>query len=275
MTLLDGKKLSQKLLDELKEGVKDISRPLRLAVVMVGEHPASLSFIKQKQRSCEDVGIAFKFYKYPENISTQQLRKNLNAVCKLKKNSGVIVQLPLPKHINKQYILNTVPPEKDVDVLAERSLGKFYTGRLSIIPPTVAGIIQLLEEYKVEIKGKNVVIVGAGTLVGKPLATHLINQKTTVTILNSSTQDISEFTKKADILVSGVGKANLITADMVKEGTVVIDAGICEVGDGKIRGDVDFENVSKKSSYITPVPGGVGPMTVVMLLSNVVTLAKK
>lgn len=274
MVILDGRQLSQKILDNLKEEIKGIAKPLRLAIVMVGEHPASLSFIKQKQRSCKNVGIDFKFYKYPENISTASLRKNLNAVCKLKKNTGVIIQLPLPGHINKQYILNTVPPEKDVDVLAERSLGKFYTGRLSIIPPTIAGIIQLLEEYKID-KGKNVVIVGAGTLVGKPLATHLINQKATVTVLNSSTQDISEFTKKADILISGVGKANLITADMIKEGTVVIDAGLCEVGDGKIRGDVDFENVSKKASYITPVPGGVGPMTVVMLLSNVVTLAKK
>ncbi len=275
MTLLDGKQFSQKLLEKLKKEVKEIARPLRLAIVMVGEHPTAISFIKRKQASCENVGIGFKFYKYPEDISTQQLRKNINAVCKLKKNTAVIIQLPLPAHINKQYILNTVPPEKDADVLAERSLGRFYTGRLPIIPPTIAGIMKFFEEFNIEVKGKNVVIVGAGTLVGKPMATHLINQGATVTVLNEYTPDISHHTKNAEVLISGVGKPGLIDGDIVNEGVIVIDAGLAEVGEGKIRGDVDFESVSKKSSYITPVPGGVGPMTVAMLLSNVVTLAKQ
>lgn len=275
MTLLDGRKLSQKILDELREKIKGIAKPLRLAIVMVGRDPTALSFIKQKERSCEDAGIGFKFYKYPEDITTARLRKNIHTVCKLKKNTGVIVQLPLPPHINKQYMLNTVPPEKDVDALSEKSLGKFYTGRLPILPPTIAGIMRLLREYKIEVKGKNTVIVGAGTLVGKPMATHLINQGATVTVLNEHTSDISRHTKNAEILISGVGKPGLITGDMVSEGVVVVDAGLAEVGGGKIRGDVDFDSVSKKASYITPVPGGVGPMTVAMLLVNVVALAEK
>jgi len=270
--LLDGRKLSQKILGELKEKVKEIAKPLRLAIVMVGEHPTALSFIKQKKKSCEDIGIEFKFYKYPDEITTAQLRKNIHVVCKLKKNTGVLVQLPLPSHINKQYILNTVPPEKDVDVLSEKSLGRFYTVRSSIIPPTVAGIMKFFEEYEIEVKGKNIVIIGAGTLVGKPLALHLVNLGATVTVLNEHTPDISRYTKNAEMLISGVGKPGLITGDMVSEGVVVVDAGLAEVGGGKMRGDVDFDSVSKKASFITPVPGGVGPMTVAMLLSNLVTL---
>lgn len=275
MTLLDGKTLSQKILGNLKEEIKGIAKPLRLAICMVGEHPTAISFIKRKQASCEDVGIGFKFYKYPEDITTAQLRKNLSVVCKLKKNTSVIIQLPVPAHINKQYILNTVPPEKDVDVLSERSLGRFYTGRSPIVPPTIAGIMKFFEEFNINVKGKNVVIVGAGTLVGKPMATHLINSGAAVTVLNEHTQNISQFTKNAEILVSGVGKPELIKGDMVSNSVVVIDAGLAEVGEGKIRGDVDFESVSKKASYITPVPGGVGPMTVAMLLSNVATLAEQ
>ncbi len=275
MTLLDGRKLSQKVLNELKEEIKGIAKPLRLAICMAGVHPTAISFIKQKEKSCNDIGIGFKFYKYPEDITTAQLRKNVNAVSKLKKNTAVIIQLPLPPHINKQYMLNTVPPEKDIDALSEKSLGKFYTGRLPILPPTIAGIMKLLEEYKIGVKGKHAVIVGAGTLVGKPMATHLINQGATVTVLNEFTPDISQYTKNAEILISGVGKAGLITGDMVSDGVIVIDAGLAEVGEGKIRGDVDFESVSKKASYITPVPGGVGPMTVAMLLYNLVVLAEK
>lgn len=273
VVLLDGKKLSEKILRDVKEKAGQLSPPLQLAVVMTGEHPATLSFIKQKQKSCENVGIDFKFYKYPADITTAQLRKNLNKICKLKKNTGVIVQLPIPEHINKQYILNTVPPEKDVDVLSERSLGKFYTGRSLILPPTIAGIMKFLEEYNIEIKGKHVVIVGAGGLVGKPLATHLINQKATVISVNETTPDISHFTKDADILVTGVGKPNLVTCGMIKESVVVIDAGLAEAN-GKITGDVDFESVSKKASYLTPVPGGVGPVTVAMLLQNLHTLSQ-
>lgn len=273
MTLLDGKKLSQKILAEVKTAAEQFTPPLRLTVIMVGEHPATLSFIKQKQKSCEDVEIDFKFYTYPADISTAQLRKNLNKICKLKKNTGVIVQLPIPEHINKQYILNTVPPEKDVDVLSERSLGKFYTGRSPILPPTIAGIMKFFEEYNIEIKGKHIVIVGAGTLVGKPLATHLINQKSTVVSVNETTPNISHFTKDADILITGVGKPGLITDDVVKDGVVVIDAGLAEAN-GKITGDVDFDSVSKKASYITPVPGGVGPVTVAMLLQNLLVISQ-
>jgi len=274
MILLDGKKLSQQILDELKDQIKKMAKPSGLAIIMVGEHPATLSFIKQKEKACEDIGIRFNFYKYPEDISTAELRNKINIVCKVKKNTGVIIQLPVPDHINKQYILNTVPPEKDVDVLAEKSLGKFYTDRLPILPPTIAGIMRFLKETKTKTQGTHIVIVGAGGLVGKPLATHMINQGATVSILNEFTSDIAQFTKEADVLVTGVGKPGLITDDMVKEGVIVIDAGLAEAGDGKITGDVDFKSVSKKASYITPVPGGVGPMTVAMLLKNLVELAK-
>ena len=232
-------------------------------------------------------------FKFPAKISVLEFKKEIEKVIKSPVNSGVIIQLPLPRTtfqekslteratqkvvrgLPKKFLaeefLNLIPEEKDVDVLSEKSLGKFYQGTLKILPPTVNGILYLLKSYKIGSIGKNVVIVGAGRLVGFPLATQLLKEKATLSVLNEWTRDASSFTKKADILISGVGKPNLIKGNVVKKGGVVIDAGT-SMKKGKLIGDVDFKSVSEKASYITPVPGGVGPLTIACLLENLVKL---
>ena len=274
MKLLDGKKLSEKILTNLKKKVKKSKLHLRLAVIQVGENLVSQVFINQKKKACEKVGLKFKLYKFPAKIKDLEFKKEIKKIVQNPTNSGVIIQLPLPEKFFPEDFLNLIPEEKDIDVLSEHSLGKFYQGTLRILPPTVNGILQLLKDYKVTLKGKNVVIVGAGRLVGFPLATQLLKEKATLSVLNEFTRDTPSFTKKADILVSAVGKPNLIKSKMVKKGVVVIDAGSSRK-DGKVVGDVDFQSVAKKASYITPVPGGVGPLTVACLLENLVKLYKK
>jgi len=269
--ILDGKKLSEEILENLKKKIKTRGLKLSLAVVQVGENPVSQIFISQKKKACERVGIDFKLCKLPAKISVSELKKEIEKVAKNPANSGVIIQLPLPKKFFPEAFLNLIPEEKDIDVLSEKSLGKFYQGTLKILPPTVQGILYLFKNYKIELKGKNVVIVGAGRLIGNPLALRLLQEKATVSVLNEFTKDAPSFTKKADILISGVGKPNLITGGMVKKGVMVIDAGT-SIKKGKLMGDVDFKSVSKKASYITPVPGGVGPMTVACLIENLVKL---
>ncbi|MFH1181201.1 MAG: bifunctional 5,10-methylenetetrahydrofolate dehydrogenase/5,10-methenyltetrahydrofolate cyclohydrolase [bacterium] len=290
MVILDGKKLAEEILTNLKSRGKK----LKLAVVLVGGDSIAQIFINQKRKACEKIGVNFELFKFPTEISGTELRAEIKKIVSDSDNSGVVIQLPLPEQINDvQEILNLVPPKKDVDVLSEESLGKFSQGTLLILPPTVSGISHLLERYRINIKGKNIVIVGAGRLVGYPLALGLLRQNATVTVLNRHTQDLSSFTKKADILISGVGKPSLIKGNMVKKGVVVIDAGSAmekrkAVGDEvcplrgfpssspslRLVGDVDFQSVSKKASYITPVPGGVGPLTVACLLDNLVELNK-
>ena len=273
MKLLDGKKLSEKILVKLKEETKKSKLKLRLAVVQVGENPISQIFINQKKKACQKIGFDFKLFKLPAKISNFELKKEIKKIVKNPANSGVIIQLPLPKKFIAEEILNLIPEEKDIDVLSEESLGKFYQGTLKVLPPTVQGILYLLKNYKIELRGKDVVIVGAGRLVGFPLAIQLLREKATVSVLNEFTRDTPFFTKKADILVSGVGWPNLIKGDLVKKGVIVIDAGT-SMKKGRLVGDVDFKSVSKKVSYITPVPGGVGPMTVACLLENLVKLNK-
>lgn len=270
--ILDGNKLSEKILDELKKKIEASSKRIRLAVVLVGQDPVSLKYIEQKKKACKKIGADFRLYQFSENISTRKLRRELANITKATINTGIIIQLPLPEDINRQYILDAIPSEKDVDLLSSSSLGKFYTGKLDILPPTAGGVLRLLDEYKISIKGKNVVIVGAGSLVGKPLSILMMQKEATVTVCNNFTKNLGELTKKADILVSGVGKPGLITGKMVKNGVVIIDAGFSTIDKG-VRGDVDFDSVAEKASYITPVPGGVGPMTVAVLLSNLIKLA--
>ena len=271
--ILNGKELSEKILAKLKEEVKKSKLKLRLAVIQVGENSVSQVFINQKKKACEKTGINFKLFKFPAKISVLEFKKEIEKIVKSKVTSGVIIQLPLPKKFLAEEFLNLIPEEKDVDVLSEKSLGKFYQGTLKILPPTVNGILYLLKSYKIGSIGKNVVIVGAGRLVGFPLATQLLKEKATLSVLNEWTRDAFSFTKKADILISGVGKPNLIKGNAVKKGGVVIDAGT-SMKDGKLIGDVDFGSVSKKASHIAPVPGGVGPLTVACLLENLVKLNK-
>jgi len=269
--ILDGKKLSEKILFKLKKETKNLN--LKLGVVLVGENPVSQVFINQKREACKIVGIDFELFNFPSKISTSKLKEKIKKIIRKAGISGLIIQLPLPKHFKTQEILNIVPLEKDVDVLSEESLGKFYQGNLPILPPTVAAVELILKAYRIKIKGKNIIVVGGGRLVGKPLVVWLLNKEATFSIVNKFTKNISSFTKKADILISGVGKPRLIKGNMVKKGVVVVDAGTSKIR-GKIKGDVDFESCSKKASYITPVPGGVGPMTVAMLLNNLVKMSK-
>ena len=274
MKILDGKKLAEKILANLKKEAEKFKPRLSLAVVQVGENLISQVFINQKKKACEKIGVGFKLFKFPAKIKDSELKKAIEKIVKIPANSGVIIQLPLPKRFFPEDFLNLITEEKDVDVLSEHSLGKFYQGTLEILPPTVNGILQLLKDYKIVLKGKNVVIVGAGRLVGFPLATQLLKAKATLSVLNEWTRDTPSFTKKADILVSAVGKPDLIKGNVVKRGVVIIDAGSSRKN-GKVVGDVDFKSVSKKASFVTPVPGGVGPLTVACLLENLVKLNKK
>lgn len=269
MKILDGKKLAEGILNNLAKKIKSRSLKLKLAVIQIGENPVSEIFINQKQRACDKVGIDFELFKFPVEIGSLPLKRKIKKIAGDPANSGIIIQLPLSRQ--PEEFLNLIPKEKDIDVLSEESLGKFYQGTLKILPPTVKGILELLRNYKISLKGKNIVIVGAGRLVGFPLAVQLLKEKATVSVLNEFSKDAPSFTKKADILISAVGKKNLIKGNMVKNGAVIIDAG-SSIEKGKSSGDVDFQSVAKKASYITPVPGGVGPMTVACLLENLVKI---
>jgi methylenetetrahydrofolate dehydrogenase (NADP+)/methenyltetrahydrofolate cyclohydrolase len=269
--ILDGKKLAEQIFQKLKKEVKNRRLKLRLAIILVGDNPVSEIFVNQKKKACEKVDVGFKLFNFPSKIKPGLLKKQIEKIAKNQSISGMVIQLPLPKSFNVQEFLNLIPEEKDVDVLAEKSVGKFYQGRLPISPPTVKGILYLLKKYKIDLKGKNIVIVGAGRLVGNPLANQLLREKATLSVLNEFTRDTASFTKKADILVSAVGKPNLIKNRMVKKGAVIIDAGT-SLRKNKLSGDVDFKAVIKKAKYITPVPGGVGPLTVACLLENLVKL---
>ncbi len=272
--ILDGRKLAEKIFNNLKRKVETNNLKLCLVVIQIGENLVSRIFINQKKKACEKIGINFKLFKFSAEISNLKLKEKIKKIVKESANSGVIIQLPLPKKFLPEEILNLIPKEKDIDILSEKSLGELYQGTLKILPPTVNGILRLLKNYRIEIKGKNIVVVGAGRLVGFPLASQLLKEKATLSVLNEWTRDASSFIKKADILISGVGKPNLIKGNMVKKDVIVIDAGSA-MKNGKIVGDIDFKSVSSKASHITPVPGGVGPLTVACLLENLVKLNTK
>lgn len=274
MVLLNGQRLADRILGKLKKEIKIRQLKLKLAVVLVGNDAASLTFIRKKHAAAKKIGVGFSLYRFKDGVSMSQLKKEVANIVLDPENSGVVVQLPLPKNIDTQKILDIVPGKKDADVLSIDSFERFSQGKSSIFPPTVGAISYLLKEYKISIKRKYVVVVGSGQLVGKPLAAWLKLHGANFSILDKSTEDISAFTKKANILISGVGKANLIKGNMVSDGAIVLDAGTIKKN-GKTVGDVDFKSVSKKAGYITPVVGGVGPMTVACLLENLVKLAIK
>ena len=274
MILLDGKKLSEEILKNIKKRVKSHRLKLRLAVVQIGKNPASQIFIRQKKKACKKTGIGFKLFEFSARIKKSELKKKIDKICQDSKNSGVIIQLPVPKKFHSEEgFTNLIPEKKDIDILSERSFGKYFFTGIKILPPVVDGILRLLKNYKIKIKGKNIAVIGMGRLVGIPLIPQLLREFATPTIINVFTKNPSFFTKEADILISGVGKPNLIKQNMVRKGAIVIDAGTT-LKKGKLVGDIDFRRVSKKASYITPVPGGVGPMTVVCLLENLVKLNK-
>jgi methylenetetrahydrofolate dehydrogenase (NADP+)/methenyltetrahydrofolate cyclohydrolase len=266
--ILDGRKLSKKILKDLNKKVSRQKKKLRLAAVLVGQDPASLVFLKYKEKACREAGVGFKLYKFSANISQELLAQKVKAACADGQNSGVVIQLPLPRSLKAQEILNLVPIQKDVDKLSENNLNN------KILSPVLQGIADFFKEYKIKIKGKNVVVLGKGKLVGKPAADWAQSQGAKVVSLDSATKDISKFTKKADILICGTGQPGLVKGEMVKRGVVVIDAGTAEQNK-KLSGDIDFQSVAPKAGFITPVPGGVGPMTVVSVIKNLVNLNKK
>lgn len=274
MMLLDGKKVSQDIKDKLKEEVINIkekyNKTPHLAIVLVGENQASKVYVRNKLKACDYIGIKSTLIKESENITEEQL---LNIVNDLNNNDdicGIIVQLPLPKHINEDVIINAISTKKDVDGFGIENKGKLFSGLNCLHSATPEGIMSLLDAYNIPIEGKSAVVVGRSNIVGKPIAMLLLSKNATVTIAHSRTQNLKEVTKQADILVVAIGKAKFITSDMVKEGATVIDVGINRV-DGALCGDVDFENVAPKCGYITPVPGGVGPLTIASLLKNTIS----
>ena len=274
-TILDGKKLRDKIFEDLKEKIDKMKKKPTLAVILVGENPASQIYVRNKKKTAEKLGINSLSIEYPADISEKELVAKIEELNNDKNVTAILVQLPLPKHINKNKVIDAILPQKDVDGLTPYNLGKLFSGEKPYVYPcTPKGILLLLDEYNIELDGKNIVVIGRSNLVGKPVAQMLLNRNATVTMCHSHTKNLSEITKTADIVVSAVGK-NVIGEKMLKSNCVVIDVGIFRDENGKLSGDVDFENVSKISAYISPVPGGVGPMTIASLMLNTVELAKK
>ncbi|ELS01391.1 5,10-methylene-tetrahydrofolate dehydrogenase/methenyl tetrahydrofolate cyclohydrolase [Xenococcus sp. PCC 7305] len=275
--ILDGKTLAKKIQARLKEQIAvlepKIGRPPGLAVLMVGDNPASAVYVRNKEKSCARVGIASFGRHFPENTTQEILEQEILKLNQDDRVDGILVQLPLPKHLDSVGLLLKIDPDKDADGLHPTNLGRLVRSETGLRSCTPAGVMRLLEEYNIAIAGKKAVVVGRSILVGKPLALMLLEQNATVTIAHSRTQDLGAVCREADILVAAVGKPEFITAEMVKPNAVVIDVGINRIeaeGKSRLVGDVDFESVSQVASYITPVPGGIGPMTVAMLLHNTV-----
>ena len=279
--LLDGKKVAQKIKNQLKDEIKKYtSKGLRnpsLAVILVGNDPASEVYVRNKRKACEEVGINSVYIHLKEEIPEEELLKYIDRLNKDDEIDGILVQLPLPKHINSQNIITAIDPHKDVDGFHPENIGKLATGMKDcIIPCTPLGIWILLKEYEIQTYKKDVVMVGASNIVGKPMSLlFLRNEEATVTVCHRNTKDLAHHTRQADILIVAVGKPHLITEDMVKEGAVVVDVGINRLENGKLVGDTDFEALLNKVSAITPVPGGVGPMTVASLLVNTVSIYRQ
>jgi methylenetetrahydrofolate dehydrogenase (NADP+)/methenyltetrahydrofolate cyclohydrolase len=277
MQILDGKALAQKIKQEAKLEVaklKEQGITAGLAVVVVGDDPASHVYVRMKQSSCEDVGIYSIIHKMPDDISQDKILETITMMNQNPNIDGILVQLPLPPHIDEDTILGAISPQKDVDGFHPCNVGKLVLGMDSFVPCTPLGVMSLLKEYDIDPKGLDACVVGASNIVGKPMMNLILNEFATVDICHIHTKDLASHTQRADLLFVGVGKINLITEDMVKEGAIIIDIGINKNEAGKLVGDVDFENVSKKCSYITPVPGGVGPMTISTLMQNTIKAAK-
>lgn len=268
---IDGKAISQKIKDELKEQAAALKKQgitITLAVIQVGNDPASTVYVRNKKKGCEYIGIESLSYELPEETTQQELLSLIGELNRKDEVNGILVQLPLPAHIDEDKVIRAIHPKKDVDGFHPQSVGALCIGQPGFVSCTPAGIIQLLKRSNIEIAGKECVVLGRSNIVGKPMAVLMLRENATVTIAHSRTRDLKEVTKRADILIAAVGKPKMITADYVKEGAVVIDVGINRDENGKLCGDVDFESVEPLCRAITPVPGGVGPMTIAMLLNN-------
>ena len=271
-----GKMVSAKVRGSILEevnGLKDKGVRPGLAVIIVGEDPASKVYVRNKESACEECGFYSEKYAMPEETTQEELLGLIDELNHNPRIDGILCQLPVPKHINEQAIIDAISPEKDVDAFHPINVGKIMVGNFDFLPCTPAGVMQLLEEYDIDPNGKNCVVIGRSNIVGKPMAMLLLHKNGTVTICHSRTKNLKEVCAQADILVAAVGKADFVTADMVKEGAVVIDVGMNRK-DGKLCGDVAFDEVNEKASYLTPVPGGVGPMTITMLMKNTLKAAK-
>ena len=278
MVLLDGKALSDKIKKQVKADVEELQQTRQitpgLAVILVGNDPASATYVKMKSKSCSDAGIYSVVHEMPATISQESILKTIDMMNQNPNIDGILVQLPLPSHIDTTVILEAIDHKKDVDGFHPFNVGRVRAGLDGFIPATPYGVMELLKEYDIDVKGKDVCVVGASNIVGKPLATLMLNANATVDICHIFTKDLKAHTSKADIVCVGTGVVGLIKEDMIKDGAIVIDIGINRLSDGKIVGDVDFDKVAPKCSYITPVPGGVGPMTIAMLLVNTIKSAK-
>ena len=276
MEIIDGKKLAKEIrgnlkikCDELKEkGIKP-----KFAVIMVGNDKASQIYVKNKSKACEEIGIEFEEYLLDENVNQEELIQQIEELNNDKTTHGILLQSPIPSHLDINEAFRTIAPEKDVDGFNPVNVGKLCLNQDTLVSCTPYGIMKMFEAYNIDLTGKNVTILGRSNIVGKPLIQCCLNKNATVTVCHSKTKNLKERTKEADVVIAAIGKSKFVTADMIKQGAVVIDVGINRGEDGKITGDVDFENVSQKASYITPVPGGVGPMTIAMLMNNVIKAA--
>lgn len=268
MKLLDGKEVKLKMLDDLKEKVESLDTKLGLTVIQVGEDPASSVYVNQKNKMASNMGFNFNHIKLDEKVEEEELLSIIDDLNNDDKVDGILVQMPIPEHLDAKKIQNAISPYKDVDGLTDINMGKLCHNIPSLVPCTPMGIVDLLDYYQIDIEGKNVVIVGRSDLVGKPLASLMNNRNATVTLCHSKTKDLRNYTKNADILVAAIGKVNFIKKDDIKDNAVVIDVGINRMEDGKLYGDVDFNSVKDKVGFITPVPGGVGQMTVAELGYN-------
>ena len=277
MNIIDGKKVSARVKSEVREeaaalGQKGIS--VGLAVVIVGDNPASRVYVNNKKKACAEVGFESYEYALPAETTQDELLALVKKLNDDKKVNGILVQLPLPKHIDENAIINAISPDKDVDAFHPTNVGHIMIGDFSFLPCTPAGVMELIAETGIDVCGKNCVVIGRSNIVGKPMAMLLLHKNGTVTMTHSRTKDLASVTSRADILVAAVGKAGFVTADMIKPGAVVIDVGMNRNAEGKLCGDVDFDGCCEKAGYITPVPGGVGPMTIAMLMRNTLTAAK-
>ncbi len=276
--ILDGKETARKVRESLQKKVEELKEKNifpKLAVIMVGNDASSKIYVRNKSKACEEIGIEYEEFLLEEDITQEELIQLINKLNNRDDIHGILLQSPIPKHLDINEAFRTISPKKDVDGFNPINVGKLVLGQETFVSCTPFGIMKLLEEYNIQIEGKNAVVIGRSNIVGKPMLQCLLNKNATVTICHSKTKNLKEITKTADILVVALGKAKFVTKDMVKEGAVVIDVGINRNEQGKVSGDVDFENVSKLASYITPVPGGVGPMTIAMLMTNAVKAATK
>ena len=276
-TIIDGKKVSQKIREELKEECEEIRKQgiiPKLAVIMVGDNPASKVYVKNKNKACQEIGIEYEEYFLNSEITQEKLIELIEDLNTRKDINGILLQSPIPNHLDINEAFRKISPEKDVDGFHPANVGKLILNQDTFVSCTPYGIMKLFAEYNIDLNGKHVVILGRSNIVGKPLIACCLNRNATVTVCHSKTENLEEHTKKADILIVAIGKANFVKKEMIKDGAVIIDVGINRTDEGKLTGDVDFENVKDVAGYITPVPGGVGPMTIAMLMNNVIKAAR-